>query len=105
MSVGAAIASVTAESVIAIVQFYFVKKYFSLLDVLLLSKPYLLASTTMFLSITGVKYLARMEASILSSFILIVIGIVVYSGLMFVLRDEFFMETFNKLIRKVRSKI
>lgn len=105
MSLGAAIASVTAETAIALVQFYFVKKYFSLIDVLSISKKYFLCSLIMFFVLEIVQFLMSYPSSILSTMFLVLIGCIIYGTLLFIWKDSFFLETMEKILGKVRAKL
>ncbi|WP_308547408.1 flippase [uncultured Selenomonas sp.] len=105
MSLGAAIASVTAETVIALVQFHFVKEYFSLIDVLSISIKYFLCSLIMFFVLEIVQFLMGYPSSILSTMSLVLIGCIIYGILLFIWKDSFFLETMEKILGKVRAKL
>ena len=105
MSLGAAIASVTAETVIALVQFHFVKEYFSLIDVLSISIKYFLCSLIMFFVLEIVRFLMGYPSSILSTMSLVLIGCIIYGILLFIWKDSFFLETMEKILGKVRAKL
>lgn len=105
MSLGAAIASVTAETGIAFVQFYFVKKYFSLVEVVSISKKYFFCSLIMFLLLEVVQSLMNYPSGILSTIFLVLIGCIIYVTLLFFWKDSFFLETMEKILGKVRAKL
>ena len=105
MSLGAAIASVTAETVIALVQFHFVKEYFSLIDVLSISIKCFLCSLIMFFVLEIVQFLMGYPSSILSTMSLVLIGCIIYGILLFIWKDSFFLETMEKILGKVRAKL
>lgn len=103
-STGAAIASVAAETAIALAQFYFVREYFSLNKVLQLSKCYLLCSLLMFAFLMMVSSIYN-EQTVIYTVALGGLSIIVYSGLLILFRDDFFMGFLNKIIGKVREKL
>lgn len=103
-SVGAAIASVTAESVIAFLQFYYVREYFSFVKVMSLSGRYLVSSIIMFgvLKLLSAVYY---EETIVHSIILGGAAIFVYCGLLIIFKDEYFTKFLQKLLGKVRGRL
>ena len=101
-STGAAIASVAAETVIALVQFYYVREYFSLNKVLRLSKCYLLCSLLMFVILVLVSSI-HYEQTVVYTAVLGGLSVIVYCGLLVLFKDEFFMGFLNKIIGKVRE--
>lgn len=103
-STGAAIASVAAETAIALVQFYFVRAYFSLSKVLQLSKCYLLCSLLMFaflMMVSSIYY----EQTVIYTVALVGLSVIVYSGFLMLFRDDFFMGFLNKIMGKVRERL
>ena len=103
-STGAAIASVAAETAIALVQFYFVRTYFSLSKVLQLSKCYLLCSLLMFaflMMVSSIYY----EQTVIYTVALVGLSVIVYSGFLMLFRDDFFMGFLNKIMGKVRERL
>lgn len=103
-STGAAIASVAAETAIALVQFYFVRAYFSLSKVLRLSKCYLLCSLLMFaflMMVSSIYY----EQTVIYTVALGGLSVMVYSGFLMLFRDDFFMGFLNKIMGKVRERL
>ena len=103
-STGAAIASVAAETAIALAQFYFVREYFSLNKVLQLSKCYLLCSLLMFaflMMVSNIYY----EQTVIYTVALGGLSVIVYSGFLMLFRDDFFMGFLNKIMGKVRERL
>ncbi len=101
LSIGAAIASLFAESLISIVQFYFVRDELNIKYILSSSIKYILSSIVMFimLSITG-KYLSP---SIFNTSLLVFSGGMLYFIVLFIIKDSFFIEHLNKLLSFIRS--
>ena len=97
-SIGAAIASVAAETVIAVVQFVLIRKDLSIRRIVLSSWKYIVAGVGMVaLLFLENKYFSP---SILYTGIMIVSGAFVYFILLFVLRDGFLMENMKTILGK-----
>lgn len=103
-SLGAAIASVAAETVIALLQFYYVREYFPFIKIMLLSSRYILSSVLMFGLLTLLSTIYY-EQTVVHTAILAVIAVMTYSVLLMIFKDEYFMEFLNKLLRKVRERL
>lgn len=100
-SIGAAIASVTAETVIALLQIYLVRNEISFCKMMISSGNYLLAGVVMLivLGFTG----TRLTPSIIHTFILVIIGAVIYFLILLLLRDCFFLENIKSIFTKVKK--
>lgn len=101
-SVGAAIASVIAESIIAIVQLFWMRKEISTKKVLYVSIHYWIAGLLML-------FVLRLEnviftASMLNTLLMVLSGSVVYFVVLLILRDTFFVENVETVLRKLRIK-
>lgn len=99
-SVGAAIGSVAAESVIAITQLIYIRKEISIINVFKLSVKYVVASFVML----GVVYIENLvfDPSIIHTVIMIATGAIVYFFiLIFVFRDKFTIELVRPYIQKI----
>jgi len=88
-SIGAAIASVTAESVIAVVQLYLVRHEFSVKEVFRSSGHYFVAGGVMFFVIIFLGN--HFSSSILHTLILMIIGALIYGIVLLILKDSFFI--------------
>lgn len=102
-SCGAAIASVMAESAIAIVQLYFVRKEISPKRVVLEGMPYFFAAAVMTLVLW--LYPFRLEATIINSAFMVAIGAVVYFTVLLLIRDEFFISNVTTVLNGVVGKV
>lgn len=98
---GAAIASVMAETTIAIVQLIIVRKELSLLRVIKEGKNYYIAGGIM----TIVLFLIRKQfcASIFNTIILTGIGGIIYFVCLWVMGDEFFISNIKMILTKMRK--
>ncbi|QQO09808.1 flippase [Breznakiella homolactica] len=97
-AMGAAIASVIAESVITIMQFIYIRKIFSFKKLIKGSWKYFAAS---FFILVILKLLnSLLPLNIAGLAIMIISGVVFYVIFLFVLRDEFVLSTLNKALKK-----
>lgn len=100
-AVGAAIASVSAETVIAVAQIFFIKRELSALQIIRESYHYIEAGATMACVLWFVS--SFLQPSFGSVILLTLIGIVVYLLTLCILRDEFFISNANAVLRKIRK--
>lgn len=102
MSYGAAIASVVAEIIIALVQLIYIRKELDLKVIFSYSGKYLVASVFMFLllMVEG-RYLV---ANIAATFFMIVTGAAFYCGFLVLLGDSFFIENAKSVLGKILKK-
>lgn len=89
-SYGAAIASVTAETVIALVQIWSIRKELSPWEIIKSGMHYYIAGFAMavVLYLVGV----RLSSSIINTLILVVCGALTYFAVLLVMRDQFFFD-------------
>lgn len=99
-SMGAAFASVVAETVIAIIQIFIVRKEISPREIVSSSRHYLVAGAVMYgaLKILG-KFL---EARMINSVIMIVCGGFIYFCVLMIQRDEFFINQVERVWEKLK---
>lgn len=101
-STGAAVASVVAEVVIALVQLWFVRKEFSVKKVFLSSWRYLSAGGIM---LSALKIMGRrLEESTINTIIMIFCGAAIYCILLLILRDDFFIQNIKNMVCKIWKK-
>ena len=102
-SIGAAIASVAAETVIALVQLYIVRRELSFGKILCSSWKYLIAGSVM-LSLVAV--IGRwIRTPVLGTLIQAGSGAAVYFGMLLVMRDSFLLENARKVLGRLRSRL
>lgn len=99
-SVGAAIASVTAETVIAVVQLIIVRKELSSLRVLREGVHYYIAGGAMVIVLFFIGKI--LSPSIIHTGILVVTGAVVYFIMLFVMRDEFLISNMKTVLGRFK---
>lgn len=101
-SVGAAIASVVAETVIASVQLIMVRKELSVWHVLKESFHYSIAGIIM---ATGLLFLEKiLSPSILHTGIMIACGITVYFVSLLIMQDDFLISNMKSIIERIKDR-
>lgn len=101
-SIGAAIGSIVAEITVTSVQFFFVRKTISIKRIFLSSIKYLVSALVMFCVVYPLADM--LEAGIVSTLILIVLGAAVYYFLLILLRDVFMKEAFSRVLSFLRKE-
>lgn len=102
-ALGAAVASVIAETVILIFQMIYLRKQFNYRALVLPFIKYFVVGGLMFACVYTLNIYV-FESSIINSLILVLIGVFVYFGLLLVLRDKFVLG-FSKRIMFYTKKI
>lgn len=100
-ALGAAIASVIAESSITIIQFIITRKIFNFKKILISNIKYIFSSCIMFILIKIIK--KYFYINILSLLVLILIGIIIYCLCLLILKDYFFINLAKKIFIKKYS--
>ena len=98
-AVGATIASVFAEFCIAIVEFYIIRKEISILLILKTAGKYLLSGLVMFVIISVIS--RQLTSSIVNTMIIALLGMIIYSLMLLILKDQFFMSNTKTILRKI----
>ena len=101
-SIGAAIASVMAESVIAIIQLLIVRKELSPGQVMKEGMHYYIAGLLMLLTLNPIAHL--LPPSIVSSLIIILCGVSVYFIVLLIEKDEFFISNIKVFIDRLKKR-
>ena len=102
-SVGAALSSVTAETVIAVIQIIIVRKEINPIKIIMCSGKYWISGMGMlfFLSYIG-RYLI---SSVANTAVMICAGALFYAMLLLALRDSFFLSQIKNILSKVQGRI
>ena len=95
MSVGAAVASIIAEIVVTLVQLYIVRKTFHLLTVLKLARNYFISAILSFVCLYEISQC--LMANIVSTFIMLIVGVLLYVLLLSAFKDEMLLYVINKI--------
>lgn len=98
-SMGAAIASVVAETIIAIIQIYIVRNELSPFEIVKCGLHYFIAGGLMFITIMQIR--GYFNASVLHTFELVVIGAIIYGTILLVMKDEFLLSNVYKIFKKI----
>ena len=101
-SYGAAIATIVAETVVTVIMFCFIRKNVSLCEILKNSTKYLISGIIMFVPCFVLGRI--LEPSIINTFIIVFIGVVVYLICLILLKDKFFLEIANRLTSRLPIK-
>ena len=99
---GAAIASVAAETMIAIIQFYYVRSEIEWKVVLVSGWKYLIAGLVM-LSVICVES-NLLKTTILDTMIIIATGVTVYVVFLVILRDSYFISEIKSMLLKLKTQ-
>ena len=102
-SYGAAIASITAETVIAVVQLFIVRKELSTWKIVKSGWHYFLAGVIMAIVLFIVK--SYLSPSIINTIILVTIGAITYFLILLVIRDQFFFDNVISVAKRTIRKI
>ena len=100
-SVGAAIASVIAETVIAIVQLYIVRTEFSAKEIIKSGKNYYISGIVMFAVLLFIG--SKLQPSIMNTVLMIVGGGALYFAILLILKDEFFIGNIQSILRRLKK--
>ena len=99
---GAAIATIVAELFVSVLMCLFARKNIKFLKILFSSWKYFIAGTVMFV---GCYFLARkLDPSILNTFLIAGLGVLLYILLLFVFQDLYFLQNIKMLLKKIRIK-
>lgn len=97
---GAAVASVVAETAIAVVQLVIVRKELSLEKVVSEGKHYYIAGFIMAIVLWPME--TCLSPSVGHTVLLVICGSFIYFGILLLMRDEFFLNNMESLLKKVR---
>lgn len=100
-AMGAIVASVLAESIIAVIQIVLVRKELQPWTIIKSAGHYVLGGTAMLLLLLIENRF--MEPSILHTSIMIITGACVYLGVLALVRDDFFLSNIKSVLRKLRG--
>lgn len=97
-SIGAAIASVAAETAIALAQLYLVRKELSPAKIFLSCRHYLIAGIVMLMMLRWLGSI--LTPSIWHTFVMIIVGATLYFIILLIERDSFFIDNIKNICRK-----
>ncbi len=101
-SYGAAVATIIAETIVTGVMLFFIRKDIKFVKILISSWKYVLSGAVMFVSCF---FVGRMlNPSILNTFLIVLLGVAVYSVMIILLRDSFVLDALRKITGKFIKK-
>lgn len=100
-SIGASIATVIAECTVTAIQFYLVRKEFSILKVIKIGKNYFFASFIML--IVNIVIGSLTNGSLSSIVLQAVISVIVYFGFLIVIKDKLIIEGMDLIEQKLHN--
>lgn len=102
-SIGACIASLIAEFTILVIQLFYCREQFKVIEILKLSiKNWISGFIMLTILIILVNYLS---ISVINTLLEVIIGSIVYFGCLLILRDEFFKSLLNQVIGSIKNVI
>lgn len=101
-SLGAAIASVMAESTITIMYLYMSHDYFNLKCISKFAWKRLLAAAVMLAAVLFIG--SEIESALICIIVQVAVGAVIYGGLLLLMRDTFLIQQSGKVLKKVLNK-
>ena len=102
LSVGAAIASVSAESLIALLQIIYLRKEIGLRLIFSTAKNYAISGLIMFFVCYPLGKVLPLK--IYGTLIIVLIGCAVYFLVLFLLKDHFVLSYWNAIIQKIKKR-
>ena len=102
-SIGAAIATVIAELSVTLVQLYFVRKDFNLIEIIKLSRNYIIASIIMLITCYCIDFF--ITGRLIGLILQVSCGILVYLIILIILKDKFLFDTYYETIKPIFNKV
>ena len=101
-ALGAAIGSLTAETLVTLMKYLYAKRLLKKFSIFNKFYQYLVASCIMGLSIYFIDMI--LPSNLLAVCVLVISGILIYSLILLLLKNEYFIELLNLIKEKVRLK-
>ena len=102
-SIGAAIASVAAETVVTVSMFIFVRKELSVRQILKEGRNYYIAGAVMVLIL--LPALKLFSPSVIHTLVMVAVGAAVYFAVLLIEKDEFFISNTASLFNQMKNKL
>ena len=102
-SIGAAIASVAAETVVTMSMILFTRKEFSARHMLMEGRNYFIAGAVMALALLPLERL--FSPSVVHTLVMVAVGAAVYFVILLIEKDEFFISNAINLTKQIKNKI
>jgi O-antigen/teichoic acid export membrane protein len=101
-SFGASIATVIAELAVTTTQFILIRKDIKIMDVVDISSKYIICSIIMFICSMIIGIL--ISSNLISVIVQVISSVIIYFGLLFIVRDEIVLEGINIVKSKLLKK-
>ena len=92
------IGTVVAELIVTVVQMYYTRKDFNTINIISLSKNYIIASIVMFISCMLIS--KNILSNTLSVLVQGITGAIVYFTVLLIMKDEFLISILNKIKKR-----
>ena len=102
-ALGASITTVIAEFTVTAVQFYYVRNFIKVKDVLKLAKNYVFATVIMFVVVYATGVFVKIEPIPLI-IIQVIEGCIIYGGILLLIKDEFCYTIKDKIMEKLHIR-
>ncbi|MGN1327436.1 MAG: flippase [Clostridia bacterium] len=99
-ALGAVFATVISELVVTSVQFYYIRNQFNTMEIIKLSKNYLVSSLIMFSLTIIIDFIIKSD--IIGICLQVISGTLIYFIILFIMKDELLMELKDKFITKIK---
>lgn len=100
-AIGASISTVIAETIVTIIQFMYIKKEMDIRKIITSSYKYIIATLIMFLVCYPIGFIAN--GNFQNLMVKMIVGIIVYFGVLIFMKDEFVMLGINKITNKLKQ--
>lgn len=101
-ALGAVFATVISELVVASVQFYYIRNQFNTMEIIKLSKNYLVSSLIMFLLTIIIDFIIKSD--IIGICLQVISGALIYFTILFIMKDKLLMELKDKFKTKINIR-
>lgn len=100
LSIGAAIGTIIAEGTVTAIQIFAIRKDFSLKEIFSMSIKYFISAIIMFVGILLLNQFLLTNLSVVFRMALdIIIGVILYAGMLFLLKDEFLKMMIGRVVK------
>ena len=101
-ALGASIGTVIAEFTVTLVQMYYVRNDFDFISIVKSSFNYIISSIIMFITCMILRNF--INSNFISIIVQVVVGSIVYAGMLLILNDKFTKELLNKVLGRFKRR-
>lgn len=99
-SLGAVIATAVAELTVTLVQFYFIRNQFNIIQLVKISKNYIVSAIVMFIIVIIIDHIIK--SNILGIVLQVIVGVIIYFGILLIEKDILLVELKDKILSKAK---